>query len=45
MLLGLEDERAAFRRYKAIRQQEREYLSAEPSDLLPQGLQLPQNVV
>jgi anaerobic magnesium-protoporphyrin IX monomethyl ester cyclase len=28
--LGLEDEREAFRRYKAIRRKEREFFPAEP---------------
>jgi anaerobic magnesium-protoporphyrin IX monomethyl ester cyclase len=31
-LVGLEDERAAFRRYRTIRQQEREYLTDMPED-------------
>jgi radical SAM superfamily enzyme YgiQ (UPF0313 family) len=31
-LLGLEDERAAFRRYKAIRRRERDYLGSEALD-------------
>ena len=31
-LVGLEDERVAFRRYRALRRQEREYLADEPEE-------------